>query len=176
MQNNKAVVGWVLIGLGAVLLLARIIHVNLCLFFWPALLIFLGVWLLIRPQVTKDGTPVDLTLLGDVDRKPEGLLKSQEFWTLFGDIDLDFTKAEFPVGEIRLRIYGFIADTDIYVPQGVAVAVSALGFINEIKFLGKKQSTFIMPVSQSSDGYASAERKLMIETVFFISDLNVRQG
>jgi lia operon protein LiaF len=107
-------------------------------------------------------------------RKGTWQVKNEEIWTFLGDVFLDLTGAEIPGGETVYRIYGFIGDVDLIVPQGVGVSVSSAGFINDVKILGHKRSSIVFPIDFASEDYETAERKIRLDVAFFISDVKAK--
>jgi lia operon protein LiaF len=174
-NNGSVVVGIVLIGLGGMFLLSTWLRINLWSFFWPALLIVLGVAILVRSHATPVGTRSEFVLLGDIDREGDWPVTNGETWIGVGDVDLDFTHATVPVGETVLGVRGFVGDVDVIMPQSVGLSVSASGFIINVKRSGREQPVFLGPYHYQSDGYETAERKIRLETSFFVHDLKLKQ-
>ena len=166
--------GGLLILIGVLVLAGSIFDVSIWKFFWPILLILLGLWILIRPRWVSPRGPAQFLIFDNLRRKGAWQVKNEEIWSFLGDVVLDLTSAEIPVGETVYRIYGFIGDVDIIAPQGVGVSVSTAGFINEVKIFGKKQSSFLLPIEMSSEAYESAERKIRLDVAFFISDVKAK--
>jgi len=101
---------------------------------------------------------------------------NEEIWMFVGDIRLDLTEASFPGGETTIRVIGFVGDLDIIAPPEVGLSVAATGFLNSTKLYGRKQDTFMSTLHHVSDGYSEAERKLHLEMLFFVNDLNIKQA
>jgi hypothetical protein len=166
--------GGLLILIGVLVLASSIFNVNLWNLFWPVLLIMLGLWVLVRPRWIGPKGSVEFLFFNNLRRKGVWQVKNEEIWSFLGDVFLDLTGAEIPSGETIYRIYGFIGDVDLIVPQGVGVSVSSAAFINEVKLLGKKQSSILLPVDMASEGYESAEHKIRLDLAFFISDVKIK--
>jgi len=177
MRNNSGsmVTGIVLIGLGVIFLLNIWLRIDLWGFFWPALLIVLGVIILMRPRTATAGVRTETLLLGDQHRTGEWTVVREDTWLGIGDVELDFTRAVIPDGETVLRFGGFIGDVRVVVPANVGLSVTANGFISNIKEAGREHAAFFVPNHFESDGYATAERRLHLETAFFIHDVKLRQ-
>ena len=163
-----------LVAIGVVFLAGNLLNINTWALCWPLGLIVLGVLLVARPRFAPPGTNVEIKLIGDIKRFGFWPVTNEEIWVGIGDLDLDMTQADIPGGETHLRVFGLIGDVDVRVPPGMALAVSSAAFLTSAKVLGSKQDQFLLPYQWSTPGYAAAERKLMIETTFFINDLNVR--
>lgn len=174
-SRGQLIVGLLLLLFGLLALIGAVTNIDVGDLFWPSVLIIIGVWFLVRPRVVKDGSQAHIQLLGDVFRTGQWSVSSQEIWIGIADVDLDLTQAEVPTGETTFRIIGFIGDIDLTVPPGVGVAVEAMGMISTIRFLDKKSDYFLTPVHLKTDGYDTAEKKIILETTAFIGDLSIRQ-
>jgi lia operon protein LiaF len=136
-------------------------------------LISLGIFLVVRPRFAPAGTNIEFKLIGDIRRMGSWQVSDEEIWIGIGDLDLDMTQADIPAGETRLRIYGLIGDVDIRLPAGAEVAISSMAFVTDAKIRGEKREQFLTPLQWSSPGYEIAERRVLIETLFFINDLKM---
>jgi lia operon protein LiaF len=167
--------GSILVLIGLASMAGTLFQVNIWGLLWPSLLILLGIWLLARPYLMGPGKGLDIAIIGDIRRSGTWQATNEELWTFVGDIDLNLTQADLPVGVTRYRILGFVADVDVQVPEGVGVAVSTIGFVTGLHLLGQKHDRFLIPFEWKSDNYDAAERKVFIETVFFVNDLKVKR-
>jgi predicted membrane protein len=175
-DRGQLFVGGILVIAGLLLLLGKLLHVNLWGILWPAALIGLGVWLVMRPRLVQEGTVVHQRLFGDIDRSGVWEVSDEEIWMFAGDIDLDMSQAEFPLGETRIRCYGFAADLKVRVPEEVGVKVVASNFAGDVKLFGEKHGGLLSPVRVASANYDSAESKILLETSYFASDVKVTRG
>ena len=177
MQNrSQALVGGFLLLLGIGLLLANLLKISLWTFCFPIGLILIGVLLLLRPKVFDSSTVSSWYLFGDVKRGSEWTPADEEFWLFFGDTKLDFTQAQLPMGETKIRINGLIGDVDVIAPAAVGVAVSASGVFVDLRTPTEKVDRFLSPAESISLNYATAERKVHLSTTFVIGDIDVVQG
>jgi len=175
MRNSGVLIfGGFLILIGVMILAGAIFDVNMWSFFWPVMLILVGFWILVRPRWVSPKGPVEFLFFNNLRRKGAWQVKNEEIWSFLGDVYLDLTSAEIPAGETVYRIYGFIGDVDLVVPQGVGVSVSSAAFINEVKVLGRKQSSILLPVDLASEDYETVERKIRLDVAFFISDVKIK--
>lgn len=174
-NRGQLFIGIVLILAGLAFLIGNLFDVDVWALCWPLGLILLGVWLLVRPQLVSPGTTVRQRLLGDIRRDGVWQVTDEEIWIGLGDVELDATRADVPVGETTIRILGFIGDVDVFVPQGVGISVSSTAFVTDARVLGQKREGFLFPVRLTSDSYETAKRKVRLETTFFITDLRVKQ-
>ena len=166
--------GGILILIGVLVLVGAILDVNMWNYFWPLLLILLGLWILVRPRWVGRRGQVEFLFFNNLRRKGAWQVKDEEIWSFLGDVYLDMSGAEIPVGESVYRIYGFIGDVDLLVPPGVGVSVSSAAIVNEVRILGQKQSSVLFPLEMASEGYEAAERKIRLDVAFLISDVKVK--
>ena len=168
-------IGILLIAIGALFLFARILDVSVWRIIFPGILIGLGVWLLIRQRHVDPDAKVNQKFLGDIRREGTWEVTTEEFRIFIGDVELDMTQANIPDGETAIRIFGFIGDVNVTIPKGVGITTSSTGFIVDAKVLNQKQEKFFTSVQLASDNYTTTKRKILLETTYFINDLNVRQ-
>jgi len=168
-------IGSLLVIFGLVLLLGNLFQINVWELCWPTGLILVGVWLLLRPRFALPGTFVNIRFLSDDKRYGVWQVGNEEIWSFIGDVRLDMTQATIPPGETTFHIYGFIGDVDVIVPKEVGLSVSSSAFVTSAKINGRKGDSFLAPVTHASENYASVERKVRLETYFFIADLNAKQ-
>ncbi len=175
-MRNKGQIynGIALVAIGVIFAIGAIFQVNVWAICWPAALILVGVWFLVRPRFLSPGTASNIHPLGDVRRYGTWQVANEEIWMFVGDIDLDMVQAEFPSGETVLRIFGFVGDVDIAVPQNVGLSYTSTAFVTDSRVNDRKMESFLAPVNYATENYAAAEKRLRLETLFFIADLKIR--
>lgn len=173
-NQGRMIVGVVIIGVGLMFLLGTVFRVNVWAFCWPIGLIGVGVWLLVRPSMVGPDTRIAQKVLGDIRRVGAWDVVDEEIWLGVGDLRLDLTEATVPTGETQIRVFGFVGDVKLTVPQGVGVSVSSWAFVTDGKVFGKKEQSFVAPLQATSDGYETAERKVQVETYYFVSELTIK--
>jgi len=161
--------------IGLMFLIGSIFKVDVGAFCFPVGLILLGVFLLLRPQLVGPDTSVQLRLLGDVRRSGNWQVAEEEIWIGVGNVKLDMTEADIPVGETRIRVFGFVGDVRLLVPEEVGVSVSSESFFTDARVLGRKRDSFLAPMHFASENYETAERKVLLETSRFVGNLRVTQ-
>jgi predicted membrane protein len=175
MNRGQLVFGLVLVLLGVLSLVSTVFHIDAWAFCWPVAFILAGTWLVLRPTLNRGGTASNVVLLGDLRRRGTWSVRDEEIWLGVADVDLDFTSAEIQPGETHIKLYGFVGDVDLIFPATVGVSVSAMGFVVDSDLFGRPYKTVLAPVEASSDGYASAERKVRIEMIGFVTDLKIKK-
>lgn len=175
-NQGQMFIGGAIILVGLLFLIGNAFHIDVGVLCMPLALILLGVWLLLRPYLAGPGTALGWALFGPIRRSGAWQVTDQEWWLFVGDVILDFTQAEIPAGETVLRIFGFVGNIRLHVPEGVGVALSSLAFITEARILGEKRSSMFSPLHLTSEGYELAERKVRLELTFFVADVKAKQA
>ena len=176
-MRNKwhILIGGAITLVGLVFLIGAVFHIDVGDFCFPVGLILLGVFLLLRPYLLGPDEPVQLKLLGDVRRHGDWQVADEEIWIGVGDVRLDMTEADIPVGETQIRVFGFVGDVRLTVPEGVGVSVSSTSFVTSARVLGQKRDSFLSSIHFASDDYEMAERKVRLEVSYFVGDIRVRR-
>jgi hypothetical protein len=171
----QVLVGLALILVGLTLLVGVLFRVNVWTFCWPAGLIALGGWLLLRPALARSGTRVRVHPLADVRRKGAWDVGNEEIWILVGDVRLDFSEASLAEGESTIKLFGLVGEVTLIVPEGVPVSVSSYAILTDGRAYGKKLEQFVTPFQVESEGYSEATARVRIEGYFVVNDLKVRR-
>ncbi len=171
-SQGQIFLGSALVLIGLVFLFGTLFHIDVSAFCFPVGLILLGAWLLARPRMLAPGVRSSFVLLGDISRRGVWQPANEEILIGIGDVDLDFTQAEVPMGETTIRIYGLVGEVRVTVPQGIGVMVNSNGLLTDAKLFGKPQTSFVAPVETTNGDFATAERRVRIETFFFVVDLH----
>jgi hypothetical protein len=164
--RGQIIFGLFLVFLGVMYILGIVFNIDTGALCWPAFLILLGVWLLVRPK--------GIILIGDYRRKGPWDVEPIDVWIGIGDVRLNFAESEIPPGETIFRVNGLIGDFRAEVPAGIPVMVNASAFIVDTNIFDEKRNNFFTPVRFVSAGYDTADRKLRFETTHLIGDVKVR--
>ncbi len=174
MRNQGQIfIGAVLVFLGLMYITSSVFHIDIGAVCWPTALILLGVWLIWRPKLILGGGAVNINPLCNIRRTGVWPVEPEEIWMFVGDVRLDFSQSEIPSGETAFRIFGFVGDINLIVPENVHVSVSASAFLNDAKIFGKKQDTFLTTLQYNSPEVPASERIIRLETFFFVCDLDL---
>jgi hypothetical protein len=176
MRNRAALYfGGFLVLIGLLSLLSYAFHIDFSALCFPLVLIAIGVWLIARPKLFVPGSGQTLNFIGDIRRRGTWKAVDEQIVSFVGDITLDLSQAELASGLTTFRLMGFVGDVNVYIPQGVEVAVSANGFVIDGKILDEHVNTILVPIERSSPGYDTAERRVRIETAFFVNNIRVKR-
>ncbi len=174
-NRNQMLIGSFFILLGGAWFFASLLRISFWAICFPMGLILLGVlFLMARPSLFGPTSEGGVHFIGDVTRSGEYSVKNEEFWLFVGDVRLDMSRAQFPIGETTIYCNAFVADIDVIVPSDVAVSLSATSFVADAELNGQHVERFLSGVQMSTPDYASAERKLRLVTTCFVGDVNVK--
>ena len=174
-NQGQLLLALVVIAFGVVLFIVSVLDVNVWTLCFPVALILLGLWMLVGPGLIGADRYGRQKLLGDITRRGLWSVAEEEYWIGVGDAKLDMSEADIPPGETRIKVWSFVGDVRLSVPEGVGVAVSSSGFIVEVRLLGRKRERFLSPIHMESDDYATAERTIRLETTSFLGDVRIRR-
>ncbi len=172
-KQTQILLGSVLIGFGFLILMSNLLDIDFGVICWPSILILVGILIIVRPRIAPEGTDVRMFLFGDMRRSGEWDVMDQEIWSFVGDIDLDFTRANFPEDEVDVRLYCFVGDIDIIAPEDIGISISSMGFVTEARLEGKKRGGFVTPVRYKSENFESAAKRIHFDMISFVTDLKV---
>jgi hypothetical protein len=176
MQNrNQMLVGSFFILCGGAWFVASLLHISFWAICFPMGLILLGVLFLVaRPPLFGPSSEGGTHFVGDIVRGGEWTVKNEEFYLFVGDVRLDMSRAQFPLGETTIYLNAFVADIDVNMPSDIAVSLSMTSFVADAELNGQRVERFLSGVQLSTPDYATAERKLRLVTTCFVGDVNVK--
>jgi predicted membrane protein len=175
-NQGQILIGVVILVVGLVFLIGGLLNIDAGILCFPTILILLGVWLLLRPWMAGPETSFRMAFLGPVRRHGAWQVADEEIWLFVGDVNLDVTEADIPIGETRIQIFAFVGSIRLIVPKGAGVALVSTAFVTDANLLGRKRGTFVSTMHWATDGYESAERKIRLEPTMFVVDVKVKQG
>lgn len=174
MKKWQIVLGIILIVMGLFSLTETLFNLNLGRFVGPLILVGLGLFLILRPRRARAGVHVQIPILGEIRKNGMWEVTQHEFWWFVGENRLDFCAAAFPQGEGTIKIFGLVTDVKIVLPADVGLQLESAAFVSELKLPEGKQERFLSRLSYQSPNYSQAEKRVLIETVGFVSEVVVR--
>lgn len=175
MKRCQIVVGIVLVLIGLFSLMALFFHFNPWGYFFPLLLVALGVWLILRPQIRGRDIEVETPILGDVRKTGVWEARDHEIWLFAGDVRLDFSQATLPEGDALVRIVGFVSDIEVILPEDAGLTVEAGAIVSGIKSFDGKRERFLTGITYQSPDYDLAEKRIKLETIGFVSEVQIKR-
>jgi predicted membrane protein len=175
MKRWQVIIGLILILLGIIALMNQVFpNLGIGRFIGPVILIGLGLLLILRPRIAGPDVIVQIPILGDVRKTGVWEVTQHEIWWFVGSSRLDFTEAVFPKGDAVIKIFGFVTDVKVILPDDVGLRVTSSAFVNEYKGLQGKQERFLSLLEDQSANYSSAEKRVNLQTVGFVSEIKIR--
>lgn len=177
MRNQGLIfVGIVLILAGILFLAGSIFSINIGAWCWPIGLIVLGLFLFLRPRMIEPNGRSTTAFIGDKARAGAWEVAPEEFRFFVGDYTLDFTKAIIPPGETSIRMFGFVGDIDLFIPQDVGLSIQTTSFVTSLTPPESGEETSILAGAEwKTADYKAADRRIHLETTTFVSDITIRR-
>jgi lia operon protein LiaF len=157
---------------------------NLIGQFWPLILIALGFALLQESRTREaerrgDGERIHHdTILGDLKlTDPNWPLRDLTASTVIGDMQIDLSRAQIPAGETRIELRAVIGDIDIWVPQGLPLALEVqwAGVVTLNRY-GHRQDLILRRESDAPPDFESAPRRVRVRVNLVIGDLSLTRA
>jgi len=161
--------------------------------YWPLILILWGISILTKKRSNVQEPPLagavgqgtiaselsqDLVHQSNVFGDLFASILSQNFKggsisTVFGDCDIDLSKAVFAEGEHILRIHSVFGDSTIILPKDAAVALETSTVFGQIVAMGQRKDGFSPDLKSSSTDYGTAPRRLRIVASKVFGDIKI---
>jgi predicted membrane protein len=176
MHNRRQLyAGLAIIVVGLLLLIGNFTDINLGAICWPLAFILVGVWLILRPSLVGPDVAQTQKIIGEVERRGPWSVQAEDFLGFVIEVDMDLTQAEIPMGQTRLRFYGFVTEVDLIVPADVGIMVRPIAFVSEVAMDGHKGEYILSSPPVKSDHFDKAPRTLVVESFSFVTDIKVRR-
>lgn len=173
MKKWQIIFGVVLILLGLFSLLDVLFEINLGRFIFPLILIGLGLLIIFRNQLSAPGVEVRMPVIGDVRKSGGWQAKKHEIWWFVGTTRLDFSEAVFPEGEAKIKIFGFVNDVKILLPEDVEMHLGSFAFFSDYQGIERREERFFGILEEKTESYSLAEKKVTIQINSFVADIHV---
>ena len=175
-KRTQIVIGVLILLFGLAALLATVFNINIWTLCWGIGLILLGILILFRPRLVAPGSQAKFRFIADINRTGAWQVHNEEIWTFVSDSTFDLTTAELPAGETKIRIVAFVTDTVLIVPEDIGISISLTSFFSEVRFFEDQDEAFVTPILKSSEGYDLADRKIILETACFVSEVKIKRA
>lgn len=174
MKRWQIIFGVSLILLGVFALIDVLTGIDLWDYFFPLILIGIGVFLIIRPRLAGREVQIEMPLLGDVRKKGSWQVGEHEIWMIVGSTRLDFTNAEFPEEEGKIRLFGFVNDLKVILPDDVGLRYSGLSFVSDFRGPEGNEERFLSMHEYETSNFDDFEKRVQIQTVGFVSEVQIK--
>jgi predicted membrane protein len=170
----QIIIGLLLIFFGILALIEALFELDLGRFVGPVILIGLGILLILRPRVAGPNVHVQMPIFGDIRKTGAWQATQHEIWSFVGSNLFDFTSAEFPEGEAKIKVVGFVNDITVVLPEDVGLSIKSHAFIAEFKDQEGKQERFISAFEYQSPNFSAAEKRVQLHAVSFVAEMRVK--
>lgn len=174
MKRWQIIFGIGLILLGLFALIDVLTGINLWGLVFPLILIGIGILLILRPRMAGREVQVQMSILGDLRKKGAWEVGTHEIWLLIGSIRLDFTDAVFLPGEPKIKLFGFVNDLKVILPEDVGLYLTSSAFVSEFKGTSDKEERILNPLTYETPNYTSADKRVQVEVLGFVSEIQVK--
>lgn len=175
MRRWALLIGCFLIFMGLISLAEAVWKIDLGKFFWPILLIAVGILILVRPPIHW-WWGSDSRFVTETKRSGEWFAKDETINGFIGDTTLDFSQTILPDGETRYKLNGFVGDITVKTIDSVGVKVRASCFVSDVKVFGESNSGVMAPVEAHTTNFESAPKKVVVDVNFFVADVKVESA
>lgn len=181
--------GFILILFGVFFLLDNLGYVDFSEIisnYWPLLLVFWGVSMLMRkkPRSTAVNVTTSQQITSDLLHQSNIFgdifinVTSQNFKggslsTVFGDCDVDLSEGTFAEGEHELRIHSVFGDSTIVLPKNAAVSISASSTFGDLTILGQHKGGFSPDIQTTSSDYSINIKRMKLSITKVFGDVRV---
>lgn len=174
MKRWQIIFGIGLILLGIFALVEVLTGVNLWGFVFPLILIGIGVLLILRPKLAGRNVQVEMPILGAVRKKGSWKVGQHEIWSVIGSVRLDFTDALFPEGEGRIKLFGFVNDVKVILPEDIGFRFTGASFVSEFRGPEGKKERFLSTMEYETPNFDDAVKRVHVQTVGFVSEVQIK--
>ena len=144
--------------------------------FFPLLLIAIGLLLLLRPRTgASSGNIADKSIFrvfGDVKLSGDNIdANGLEATVVFGDVELDLTRARFKDGESGINFQTVFGDVEVKVPEGLAVSASGSSVFGDVRIFNKSEKGVGNQLSASDPNFESQAKRLRVHASTAFGDI-----
>ena len=139
-------------------------------------LVFLGIILTLFMLVDVSVSTFDFTtgdtVVGPLTEHPASVEELEDYGIFAGELTVDLTDVEFPVGETEVKANAFAGSVKIIVPDNVTVELKAGTFAGEIRAFGKRSEGLGPRLDETFPG-GDAGRILVLDVSTFAGEIEV---
>lgn len=174
MKRWQIVLGIGLILLGLFALVEVLTGIDIWEYIFPLILIGIGVLLILRPRWAGRDVQVEMPIIGDVRKTGSWQVGDHEIWLIVGSARLDLSSAEFPKGEGTVKLFGFVNDLKVILPEDVGLHFSGSAFVSEYKGPDGKEERILSMLEYETPNYNDAVKRINIQAVGFVSEIQIK--
>ncbi|MBD0383570.1 cell wall-active antibiotics response protein LiaF [Paenibacillus sedimenti] len=171
LRSRKERKGYVLIGIGAVILFGD--HITIVL---SVVLISLGLFFIRSKQVHRDDTYIQKQKLVDsvrLGREP-WILRNSSTWYIIGETYIDLSLAILEQKETTVILQGVVGDVDIKVPDDIGISVTSSVTLGQIQIASERESGVLNKLMWQSANYDNCDHRVKLVLSYIVGDINVK--
>ncbi|NEW09833.1 cell wall-active antibiotics response protein [Paenibacillus sp. SYP-B3998] len=171
LRSHRERKGYVLIGVGAVILFGD--HITIVL---SVVLISLGLFFIRSKRVHKDDSYIQKQKLVDsvrLGREP-WILRNSSTWYIIGETYIDLSLAILEQRETTVILQGVVGDVDIKVPEDIGVSLNSSVTLGQIQ-IGSERDTGVMnKLVWESANFEQCDHRVKLVLSYIVGDINVK--
>jgi lia operon protein LiaF len=171
LHSRKERKGYILIGIGAVILFGD--HITIVL---SVVLISLGLFFIRSKQVHKDDTYIQKQKLVDsvrLGREP-WILRNSSTWYIIGETYIDLSLAILEQKETTVILQGVVGDVDIKVPDDIGISVTSSVTFGQIQIANERETGVMNKLVWQSAGFEYSDHRVKLVLSYIVGDINIK--
>ncbi|HST21962.1 MAG TPA: LiaF domain-containing protein [Blastocatellia bacterium] len=103
-------------------------------------------------------------------------LKGHNVAAIFGDVVIDLTAEDLPLGETTIHVYSIFSSLNILAQDDVGIRITGVTMFGEIKMRDQQVGNGVFSVSEyRSPGYSQSVRRLHIDATSVFSSVKLKK-
>ena len=103
-------------------------------------------------------------------------LKGHNVAAIFGDVVVDLTAEELPLGETTIHVYSIFSSLNILTQDDVGIRITGVTMFSEVKMQDQNLGNGVFNVNEyRSPGYAKSVRRLHIDATSIFSSVKLKK-
>jgi lia operon protein LiaF len=171
LRNAEVKKGYIILGIGAVLIISRFFVIILAV-----VLVSLGLYFLKTKQNHWKGTNFNRQKIIESmqwNKRPWSL-HPMSIWNIIGEIKLDLGLAIWEEPEVTIILQGVIGDIDIIVPENVGIIVTSSVIFGQIEVDVEKEAGALNKIHWQSPNYHTCTNKVKLQVSYIVADVDVK--
>jgi len=175
-SQKRTLGGLILIVVGLIILFHNL-DISVFRFLWPLAIVAVGVYIIWRAFVKRQdagSTLRETGFIGDFTLgRVTGELDHTSVSHFIGDVKLDLTGATLKPGTTTFRLFTFIGDVQVRLPERMPVEVDGTSLVSDMELLDRKKSGVFPTLKAKTADYDTAPNRLHIACTNLVGDITV---
>ncbi len=96
-------------------------------------------------------------------------------WLFVGTTRLNFSEAVFPEGTAKIKIFGFVNDVKLLIPEEVGMHLGSLAILSDYHGTERNEEHFFGVLEDQTENFIDAEKRVDIQINSFIAEIHVNR-